>query len=403
MSLRFAEKDDKVAIEDMLMYCFPDMRAGVERRRAEEAAGKVTEESPEAQKEREEHLKWVLVKEEADGSLGQHVQIVPLTIHFDGTLQKMGGIGGVASWPEYRYGGGVMSLLKWSLQIMKERGYPFSELAPFSYAFYRKCGWEWGFRWHELTIPMKELEVFRSDKGTFVRLTEAHREEAARVRNLHGERYNGAEWMDAQKKKDPFPHKGSLSYGVETQDGGLCAYAQFSIRDNALQCRDFFWTDIKSKRQLLHFFQRHNSQAETVKLTVPEMDTTAHLLGDQYLETKARAGMMVRVVDIPPAISAMRVHSSLSCAFVMQVTDEAAPWNGGNWLVRANEGALVAERVEQDPDCMLSIQRLSQLVYGFLSGHEATESGMVTWRNENRQEDFHRIFHKRATAQWIPF
>ena len=167
MPMRFAKLQDKTELEDLLAYCFADMRADLSRRRSEETAGTKPPETPEQLKTREENLQWVLLQEEDTGKISQHVMIVPHTIHFDGNLHKMGGIGGVASLPEFRYGGGVQQLLRWSLQLMKERGYIFSELAPFSFAFYRKCGWEWGFRWQELTIPMKDLECFKGDVGMF--------------------------------------------------------------------------------------------------------------------------------------------------------------------------------------------------------------------------------------------
>ncbi len=402
MPLRFARTEDHSTIQDILGYCFPDMLPSILAEREKEKTHP-KQETEESRKEREESLKWVLVKEEADGRIGQHVQIVPLTIHLDGETHAMAGIGGVASLPEYRYGGGVMELLRQSLQVMHERNIAFSELAPFSFAFYRKCGYEWGFRWHKLSIPMKELEAFKGDKGSFVRLTDAHREEARVIRNLHGTRFNGAEYLETDKMKD-FPPKDRIAYGVVGGDGLLAGYAVFRVRDHAIQCRDFFYRDNQAKRQLLHFFHRHNSQAETLQLTVPESDTTPHLLGDQYLEVKAEAGMMVRVVDVPAALAAMKIPADASGSFVLQVADEAAPWNQGNWRIEAAGGRLKAERVEdREPDCVLSIQRLSQLVYGFLDGADMLESGMCEWRTEEAKPLFRQVFRKRPTAQWTSF
>ncbi len=417
MPLRFARIEDQNRIEDMLAYCFPDMRPHIEQRRAEQAAGRMPAETTESLRRKEEQLACVLLKEEADGRIGQHVQIVPLTIHLDGTRQKMAGIGAVASLPEYRYGGGVMELLRWSLQIMRERGFVFSELAPFSFAFYRKCGWEWGFRWHELEIPMKELERFKADTGAFTALTARDRKRALAVRNAHASRFNGGEYDAAteendeagtgegrDEEQDAFPRKGRLCYGVEGADGALDGYADFEIRDGALRCRDFFYRSHQAKRQLLHFFYRHNSQAQRVVLTVPESDTLPHLLSDQYLDVKARAGMMVRIVDVAAAVACVAAPVEDVAPLVLQVTDEAAPWNQGNWQLSSSGDRLHAERVEnREPDCVISIQRLSQLVYGFLSGQDVIDGGMSEWRNEAAQNAFSRMFRRRPTAQWESF
>lgn len=403
MSLRFSRAEDKKSIQDMMDYCFQDYNLPTPQTLPPEPEMKEPE-SEEIRKEKEEALRWVLVKEDANGKIGQHVAIVPLTIHFDGETIPMAGIGGVASLPEYRYGGGVMELLRMSLQVMHERGYAFSELGPFSFEFYRKCGWEWGFRWHELKIPMKELTMFKGDKGVFVPLAEEHKEQAMSIRNLHGSRFNGAEWMDASKMKDPFPPKDRLGYGVLGEDGRLSGYVLYRLKNNAIQCRHFFYRDITAKRQLLHFFHRHNSQVEFLQLTVPETDTIQHLLGNQYLEVKADPGMMVRVVDVAQGLASMKVQADLAGSFVMQVSDETAPWNQGNWHVTAFGGHLRTERIiDREPDCVLSIQRLSQLVYGFLSGQDVTDGGMCEWRTEAVQPIFHKVFQKRPTAQWIPF
>ena len=403
MSFRFARKEDKQSIQKLMDYCFPDYQQETPENHMPEPERSEPEDE-EKRRESEEALRWVLVKEDANGKIGQHVQIVPLTVHFDGGTLPMGGIGGVASLPEYRYGGGVMELMRMSLQVMCDRGIPLSELAPFSFEFYRKCGWEWGFRWHELSIPMKELAMFQADKGMFVPLTDALSDQAMVVRNLHGTRFNGAELMDAPKMKDLFPKKGLLGYGVLGKDGQLSGYALYRVKDHTIHCRDFFYKDITAKRQLLHFFHRHNSQAEILRLTVPETDTTQHLLGDQYLDVKSQSGMMVRVVEVRQALAAMRVGAGLAGTFVMQVSDEMAPWNRGNWLVTASDGHLNAVRTEdREPDCVIAIQRLSQLVYGFLSGQDIAENGMMAWRTETARPLFDKVFQKRPTAQWIPF
>lgn len=404
MSLRFARVQDKTEIEDLLAYCFADMRADLARRRSEEAAGTAPEETPEQLKTREENLQWVLLKEEENGKISQHVQIVPHTIHFDGNLHKMGGIGGVASLPEFRYGGSIQQMLRWSLTLMRERGQIFSELAPFSFEFYRKCGWEWGFRWQELTIPMKEMACFKADTGIFVPLENKDRAEAIRVRNAHGKRYNGAEWQDPDRTDEKFPPKNRTTYGVRAEDGTLEGYATFHLEDDQLRCRDFFYLNHAAKRKLLHFFHRHNSQVSAVRITVPEGDTLPLLLGDGYVATRATAGMMVRVVDVPAALAAMRPDKAVTGSLVLQILDDAAPWNQGNWLVAAADGRLAATRVDdREPDCVLTIQRMSQLVYGFLSGSDVLFADMAEWRDEAAQALFCDMFRKRATAQWIPF
>ena len=77
-----------------------------------------------------------------DGMLASQVMCTPFAVNYFGTEYKMGGIGYVASYPEYRGLGGIKDTMKMILADMKKDGFALSYLAPFSYNFYRKFGYE---------------------------------------------------------------------------------------------------------------------------------------------------------------------------------------------------------------------------------------------------------------------
>lgn len=68
----------------------------------------------------------LIVKEK--GKIVSHVGIFPLIMFIENTEIKMGGIGGVATLPEFRGKGYMSKLMNSSLQKMKENGYPLSIL-----------------------------------------------------------------------------------------------------------------------------------------------------------------------------------------------------------------------------------------------------------------------------------
>src|SRR5699024_9869189 len=72
---------------------------------------------------------------------------------------QMGGISSVATWPEYRRQGMVKHLLKHALTYMKNQGMTISFLHPFSFALYRKFGFELAFANKTYTIP---IEYFKN-------------------------------------------------------------------------------------------------------------------------------------------------------------------------------------------------------------------------------------------------
>lgn len=72
--------------------------------------------------------------------LAAKLHLIPFHIYIGKEKFKMGGVAGVATYPEHRRSGYVKELLQHSLQTMKRDGYSVSMLHPFAVSFYRKYG-----------------------------------------------------------------------------------------------------------------------------------------------------------------------------------------------------------------------------------------------------------------------
>ena len=70
-----------------------------------------------------------------DGQVGAKLHIIPFQTYIQGRSFEMGGIAGVATWPEYRRKGWVAGLLKFALEEMNRNKQSISFLHPFSFAF----------------------------------------------------------------------------------------------------------------------------------------------------------------------------------------------------------------------------------------------------------------------------
>lgn len=98
-----------------------------------------------------------------DEILCAEMVLLPLEAYIAGKPLPMGGIACVASLPEIRKGGATSKLLNRSLEIMYERGIPISLLAPFSYDYYYKFGYENCFYRHEITMPALRLYRYKTE------------------------------------------------------------------------------------------------------------------------------------------------------------------------------------------------------------------------------------------------
>lgn len=77
-----------------------------------------------------------------EDQIAAKLHLIPLEISFGDQIYSMGGIAGVATYPQYRRNGYVRAMLKHVLEKMREDGHVVSMLHPFSVPFYRKFGWE---------------------------------------------------------------------------------------------------------------------------------------------------------------------------------------------------------------------------------------------------------------------
>lgn len=89
------------------------------------------------------------------GSFG----LASYTVRFDGHEVPMGGIGGVATLPQYRRCGAIRACLSAAMQEMYQNNVLLSFLYPFSRSYYRKFGYENGARVCTWTIPFANLRV----------------------------------------------------------------------------------------------------------------------------------------------------------------------------------------------------------------------------------------------------
>jgi predicted acetyltransferase len=92
----------------------------------------------------------------------------------------------------------------------------------------------------------------------------------------------------------------------------------------------------------------------------------------------ARDGLWLRLVDLAAALSA-RSYATRD-ALVLEVTDEACPWNEGRWRIDTNDGREPVARVERvaaAPDLALDTADLAALYLGGVRATDLAQAGRV--------------------------
>ncbi|MBR4442388.1 MAG: GNAT family N-acetyltransferase [Clostridia bacterium] len=297
--------------------------------------------------------------------------VIPWRANFDGHVVTMGGIGGVASLPQYRRSGAIRRCFEAALPDMYDSGMTLSYLYPFSNAFYRKFGYELACDAVNWRLKLSGLPDF-GVRGSWrmcepgVDLTDDLRAIDAPMQR----RYNGmvirgdTEYLWAGE--DPFV-KRDYSYVYYDASGRPSAYATINARPGQeLNTQRFAFNDREGLTGLLALFRRFAADHSHVNVMLPTDVDLQGLLPEYSLgmvERKILQKGMGRVVNVEEALRLARTRGEGRLRIA--VTDGQIPGNNGTFEVEfARNGENGVRRVSEEPDIELTIQDLSRLLLG---------------------------------------
>jgi hypothetical protein len=135
---------------------------------------------------------------------------------------------------------------------------------------------------------------------------------------------------------------------------------QVDSAEYALRAGRFYYHTSRGKYLLLQWIARHVDQANRAELWLPAFEHPETWLSDMNIALdRPPFTPMGRVVDLAQ-IGGMQ---SSPGRFSVRVRDPYCPWNEDTWRLVTDNGRLQVRR-GGEPDCELSIQGISALVYG---------------------------------------
>ena len=100
---------------------------------------------------------------------------------------------------------------------------------------------------------------------------------------------------------------------------------------------------------------------------------------------------MGRILDVVNALSGIFYSGE---EFVIRVKDEFYQKNNGSFLIKQKAGNSYLIRTNQEPDCILNIRTLNQLLWGYISPELALMEGLIQLKNSNDIEKLELLFPK---------
>ncbi len=306
-------------------------------------------------------------------------RLIPFQQNIRGVMKKMGGIGMVASVPEYRREGFVRDLMLHTLNEIKKEGYAVSTLYPFKDTFYSALSY----------VKMPMIFMMQVDPKRFSRVRKPDGYTASRekgddaikawrsiqeyvIMNTHGTvlRTN-KRW---QELTGTMRSNIVLARNSKGQAEGVIVYAIKGYGEGhswaetgQISIIEIYWKNLKARDTLLHFLYKHEDQIMNIKMVLgTTMDDYYQWISDFHTpKMEPHIISMARIVDVESSFSGIAVPSDGEIS--IQITDSILADNTGVYRFTGKDGLLVVQKVDEKSDTILTIEGATALLYGTLS------------------------------------
>lgn len=324
---------------------------------------------------------------EEEGEAVSALLSIPTEVWLGGRLTTLGAVGAVSTHPDHRKHGYAGALMVAVTRKMKAEGTVLSALNPFSYAYYRKFGWEWVGSHH----------LHRFGPGALPQVPEGPELRAATLEDLPAiarlsdrfaqSRALGSRWTpEAIATLCEFSGVGPVAEGAtstgllvvedEGELSGFCT-ATKPEGDEALSTSRWFvaLSDSARTRMLAGLFARG---AREVEVALPTDDTFLLTAREQHsIATRCGNHYQFRVVNPAAALELLSPPEEARGTVTLRIAD---PCLELPVVVRAEWAAGRVSAIEttcDSPDLETDIGTFSQLYANALRPNDAATSGRL--------------------------
>lgn len=363
--------------------------------------------SPEArQKRREAFLSeryWGVFDE---NRLQAKLQLLPLQLYINGKPVQMGGIAGVATWPESRRQGYVNRLLFEALNEMNKQGRSLSCLHPFSVPFYRKFGWELYTDYKKYTIPVHKFPQKTACPGV-VKRDFKDLSVLGGLYDSFAKRYNGTLVRDAKWWQDSVLDDETHT-GVYFSDSGTPeGYVLYKLANRELAVNEFVFMHETARKALWTYLANHDSMVTGAVLNrVPGDDVLPLLWEDPRFQQETKPFFMARIVNAAEFVGqyAFQAPSEPGGISVgLQLQDSFASWNDGSWTLHVDQAGngMLEQAAGRDAlpsaQAECDIKTLTAMLLGYKRPQELFLCERLTG-SEAAVQYLERLIPRRTTA-----
>ncbi|TFE24732.1 GNAT family N-acetyltransferase [Cohnella luojiensis] len=339
-----------------------------------------------------------------NGRLLSALLLLPLETWIQGKSFAMGGIAGVATWPEARRQGCVNQLLVRALETMKNNGQTVSMLHPFSFSFYRRYGYEMTVERKKYTIETRQLPPRTQTPGQVKRMAKPDIEVLNGIYSAYASRYSGTLVREKDWWENRILTKGGQVAVYYNEHDVAEGYVFYQVEGNMLTIQDWASTSETSRVGLWTFVGNHDSMVAEVTTITAIDDPLPFLLADPRIKQEVIPYFMSRIVDAEAFVKQYPwMPGEREEAVVLTLSDAHAPWNNGAFrlmLSASGEGRL--ERLEgiaaeSSGGLKCDIQTLTAMLIGNRKPSLLREVGRISGGSTEDAAQLERRIPERTT------
>ncbi|WP_413301521.1 GNAT family N-acetyltransferase [Bacillus sp. 1P10SD] len=324
--------------------------------------------------------------------LAAKLHIIPLAVNMNGEEWKMGGIAGVATYPEYRRSGYVRSLMIEALRQMLADGQIVSLLHPFDFSFYRKYGWEILSEYKKVSLEKKDLALLPISPGRIIRYSkEDFPQDINHIYQMYCNQFNGMLVRSFDWWKDQVIDDNSQIAVYYNQANEAKGYILYHVKDRKMDVEEMVCLNQEARVGLWNFICQHDSMVEKVFLTLPIHDPFPYFIQQPKVSMELQPYFMARIVDVEECLRKFEFNSETEPVF-LHLEDTFAPWNNGSYLIGHDQLKVFKEK--NGSQCVqppkrgihLSINDLSAIIFGYKRPLELYQMGYLKGSEEEVQK-----------------
>ncbi|KRN60424.1 GNAT family N-acetyltransferase [Pediococcus inopinatus] len=298
---------------------------------------------------------------------------MPYKVNFHGQAFLMNGITDVMSVPEYSGKGAAGTLMKTALSDMYENDVVLSYLAPFSFAYYRKFGYEQLFDHQLYQIDGDKLPRVRPSKTGHVRRTSLAKaipliQEAYLSSPLsqNGGLIRADWWWHYLTEKHP---EWQVAYFEDDQQT-VTGYLIYTRTADEFHVQEFVHLTPASYQSLLSFVFKHGAGYQSYTFENANPNYQGDLLADPYaLKVTTQPYMMGRIVNLQAFLAKYPFAQTDFKPVSFNILDETLEQNQGTWTISVTAGKTGIEYDSELKEAVptFTIQQFTKAVFGYRS------------------------------------